>query len=1223
MSVILVVEQDAGYANRIANALRATGHVVNVVPNLDAANQSATLQPPQLVFASGSLPGAVELLERFSQRRGGPGSVVLLPVTLASQVQAADFRADEVLAKPYSEQDLFSLTGRLVAGTTAAPKATPRGQLTSADIFGDVLAEVEAEAQKSAAKKPLFAQDDIEKKLEETLSGVLATGDRLVRPGTTPTPPRPSAPPAPPARTDFPQGAPTQVPSPAAAPPAPQARPPVATGTVPPASVPPALAPPPTAAPGVSPPTPLRAPAPVQATATPGTPGQPAGQPAAPRPPVSPPAGSAGSILGVPFPQAAAPPRRPQASAREIDDLLDKTLSSLELPQRAAKRPGVAPPLAAELGPAPGLPAAPPRAQVPLAQAPAIPSPGVPTPINPTQPTFAAPPAPQPPAQVSPSPSPQPSLGTGLPTVQIPMPPLGGPVAPPPSSTAPSFAAKPAPTGPPASLAGAGLAPSVPSQSAAMPGPSPLVAPAAPGNDLMTVALPKSALAALLPNGWPTSPETPPLQPPAADLRGEPLEEWAPPSFTPVPFAPEPLIPTPGPAPSETPAASFESAFSLEAELFPIDQGLSPQATEAAPASSASPSFSLPSFEAVSFGATSFDSVGFDTPSFGSPEPEMPGFQTPSLETPSYEPANFDAPSYEPANFDAPSFSPFQPEAAGSPSSFPAPSQDFGANEFTGSWSVSYEEPHTELSPVDSVDAPADFVSAFAPPPETGSFVRPLRLGDTGKISTADFGLGAEADQGLQAALQGVLQMRGPAAGPADTEFEGSPFGEYRLLERVALGGMAEVWRARRRGVEGFQKTVAIKKILSHLTGSTDFITMFIDEAKLAAQLSHNNIIQIYDLGKVDDDFYIAMEYVEGKDLRTILASSRDQRMPLPLPLALMIIAAVARALDYAHRKRDFANRALGLVHRDVSPQNVLISYEGEIKLCDFGIVKAVAKASTTQMGALKGKLQYMSPEQAWGRDVDARSDIFSLGSVMFEVLTGTKLFTGDSEIGVLDAVRDCRLRSPRDIVPTIPEEIERIVRKALAKNPEDRYSTAGQMEKEIMAALDAMRLAPTQRDLAEHMHHLFHTSPPPKPPALDISLPPMASGGPGLSGTQSAAVRTDFRPAPPPKSSPLPWILGGVAALVLVAVILWMVLGKSADEATPEGQVAPAGPAATAPAGAPTGPTDPNQLRDLVNQELSEKQKKMQEDYERQKRELEEKLQRVQSAPPPPKPNN
>jgi TonB family protein len=299
-------------------------------------------------------------------------------------------------------------------------------------------------------------------------------------------------------------------------------------------------------------------------------------------------------------------------------------------------------------------------------------------------------------------------------------------------------------------------------------------------------------------------------------------------------------------------------------------------------------------------------------------------------------------------------------------------------------------------------------------------------------------------------------------------------FGQYTLLRRIATGGMAEVWQARMKGVEGFQKTVAIKKILPHLTDSVDFVTMFIDEAKLAAQLNHPNIIHIYDLGKLEDDYYIAMEYVEGKDLRSILNQARSSQRPLPLGLALLVAARLAAALDYAHRKKDFEGRELGLVHRDVSPQNVLIGYEGDIKLCDFGIVKAVSKASKTQMGALKGKLQYMSPEQAWGKTVDARSDIFSLGALLFEMLTGRRLFAGDSEISILDAVREGKLDRPRNIDPAIPREVDELVAHALARDPDDRFQTAGQMQRELEKVLAGLKPQPVQADLAAYMHLLF-----------------------------------------------------------------------------------------------------------------------------------------------------
>lgn len=298
----------------------------------------------------------------------------------------------------------------------------------------------------------------------------------------------------------------------------------------------------------------------------------------------------------------------------------------------------------------------------------------------------------------------------------------------------------------------------------------------------------------------------------------------------------------------------------------------------------------------------------------------------------------------------------------------------------------------------------------------------------------------------------------------------GQVLGDYTLIERIAVGGMAEVWKARRRGVEGFEKIVAIKRILAHLTDSPELVSMLIDEAKLAARLSNPNIVQIYDLGKVEDDFFIAMEYVDGTDLRSALKAARQHDLPMPVGVAIMVTARLARALDYAHRLKGDDQRELGLIHRDVSPQNVLISNEGDIKLCDFGIAKAVTSVGHTQMGALKGKLQYMSPEQAWGKKLDARSDIFSLGAVLFEVLTGTKLFTGDSEIGVLDAVRDCRLTSPRAIDPDIPEEAERIVLRALAKVPEDRYQRAGALAAELESVLASMPVQLTQADLAAYI---------------------------------------------------------------------------------------------------------------------------------------------------------
>ena len=300
-------------------------------------------------------------------------------------------------------------------------------------------------------------------------------------------------------------------------------------------------------------------------------------------------------------------------------------------------------------------------------------------------------------------------------------------------------------------------------------------------------------------------------------------------------------------------------------------------------------------------------------------------------------------------------------------------------------------------------------------------------------------------------------------------------FGQYEILERIASGGMAELYRARRSGVEGFQKIVAIKKILPHLADNEGFIAMFADEAKLAAQLNHPNIVHIYDLGKIEGGgYFIAMEHVEGRDLRAILESARELQMPLPVPLAVYIASKVASALDYAHRRRDEDGRDLHIVHRDVSPQNILISYEGDIKLCDFGIAKAASKVSQTESGALKGKIQYMSPEQAWGKPIDRRSDLFSLGTVLYELLTEQQLFGGDSDLTVLEKVRaavvPAALRS--ELRGSEAARRDRAA-KSLAREADDRYANASDMLRDLESVLYSYTPAPGSADLAIFLHRL------------------------------------------------------------------------------------------------------------------------------------------------------
>ncbi len=299
-------------------------------------------------------------------------------------------------------------------------------------------------------------------------------------------------------------------------------------------------------------------------------------------------------------------------------------------------------------------------------------------------------------------------------------------------------------------------------------------------------------------------------------------------------------------------------------------------------------------------------------------------------------------------------------------------------------------------------------------------------------------------------------------------------YGNYYLLEKIAVGGMAELFKARQRGVQGFQKIVAIKRILPHLSDNEEFVTMFIDEAKLAAQLTHPNIVQIYDLGKASGSYYIAMEYVDGKDLRSLLRKVREFHLPFPEPVAAFVVMKVAVALDHAHRKKALNDRELKLVHRDISPQNILISSDGAVKLVDFGIAKAATKNTQTLAGALKGKLLYMSPEQAMGLPLDNRSDLYSLGLVLFELLTGERCFQADSELGVLEKVRMGRISDVQSINPSISREMGSIVNKCLQKNVEMRYPSARFLERDLKDLLVRQSSEPTDHDVAEYVNALL-----------------------------------------------------------------------------------------------------------------------------------------------------
>jgi len=303
--------------------------------------------------------------------------------------------------------------------------------------------------------------------------------------------------------------------------------------------------------------------------------------------------------------------------------------------------------------------------------------------------------------------------------------------------------------------------------------------------------------------------------------------------------------------------------------------------------------------------------------------------------------------------------------------------------------------------------------------------------------------------------------------------FEPKRFGRYLLLEKFAQGGMAELFRAKITGVQGFEKFIAIKWILPHLAEEKELVGSFIDEAKLAALLNHHNIVQIYDFGQLEDSYFISMEYLFGKDIRRIFDKSKEKSFFTSTEYALHITARICSALDYAHKLKDYQGNLLHIIHRDVSPQNIFVTYEGDVKILDFGIAKAATQSSLTQVGMIKGKVAYMSPEQAAGQTIDHRSDIFSTGILLYEMLTNMRMFTGDT-MQVLALVREAKIPWPETIERDMPQQILEILRHALTKEPEDRYQSCGEMLADIEKSMIELAMTPTTQGLAQYMKELF-----------------------------------------------------------------------------------------------------------------------------------------------------
>lgn len=306
------------------------------------------------------------------------------------------------------------------------------------------------------------------------------------------------------------------------------------------------------------------------------------------------------------------------------------------------------------------------------------------------------------------------------------------------------------------------------------------------------------------------------------------------------------------------------------------------------------------------------------------------------------------------------------------------------------------------------------------------------------------------------------------------SNFQPTRFGKYLLLEKLATGGMAQLYRAKIIGVEGFEKFIAIKQILPHLAHEEELITSFIDEAKLAALLNHQNVVQIYDFGSMENSYFITMEYLFGRDLRAVNAKAREKGSPVSLENALYLVSKVCAGLDYAHKLKDFQGKSLNIIHRDISPQNIFLTYEGDVKIVDFGIAKAASQSTITQVGMIKGKVAYMSPEQAAGKVIDHRSDIFATGILLYELVAGRRMFQGDDTLQILSKVREAEFTPLGTLKGGLPDKLYDIVAKALAKDPEDRYQSCADMQADIEECIFRLNLRPSGRSMAEYLKILF-----------------------------------------------------------------------------------------------------------------------------------------------------
>jgi hypothetical protein len=408
--------------------------------------------------------------------------------------------------------------------------------------------------------------------------------------------------------------------------------------------------------------------------------------------------------------------------------------------------------------------------------------------------------------------------------------------------------------------------------------------------------------------------------------------------------------------------------------------------------------------------------------------------------------------------------------------------------------------------------------------------------------------------------------------------------GRYEIVERLAEGGMADVLLARTVGIEGFERHVVIKRIRAAQARDVRYVTMFLDEARLAASLHHANVVQVNDIGQEDGEYFFAMEYVHGEDARNILRRASERGARVPLEHVLAIVTSAAAGLHHAHEQIRADGTSLGIVHRDVSPANILIGFDGGVKVADFGIAKAAHQTVETQSGMLKGKVAYMSPEQCNNEPVDRRSDVFSLGIVLHELVTVRPLFQRENDFLTMSAIVHEEVPRPSMVDPDVPPELEAIILKALARSPADRYATVDDMRRALEQFSVNAGVRTSTTALADYMRTMFgqrrepwlvgRTALPLPVPDDDDDELEIEIGGAVPPGAAAAAVETRTqRPIKPTRRRRGGWIAGAAAGCALgVVLILLALAGRSSDGPivrTP----APAVSAPPVPAGPPPPP--------------------------------------------------